>query len=254
MEDLLLQYIGDISEPISRFGPLAVFLLLTMPLGEELILIPAGILIGHGSLPFFLTWAVAFAGVLTSDAIWFFIARHYGTPLLHKRWFKRFAHPRRLLQAKHQIERRGAWFIMTARFIPGSRTAAIIMAGLLQMPTWKFFLAEASLAWFTVLLQIGLGYLIARNIGTEDSARVVLTILAVVVGIAAAGAVTRWVVAHRRAGGPAPRAHASWLRRFRRPRQRPQKSPSPAAASTTDPATPSAGSSGSVAVNPPRGS
>jgi membrane protein DedA with SNARE-associated domain len=218
VDDLLLHYVGDLSEQIGRFGPLAVFILLILPLGEEVVLIPAGMLIGHGSLPFVATWALAYVGVLFSDAVWFFIARYYGTPLLHKRWFKRVAHPRRLLQAKHQIERRGAWFVMTARFIPGSRTAAIIMAGMLQMPTWKYFLAESSLVILTVFLQLGLGYLIARGIGTESSARLILGLVAVVVLIGASGMVARWIHAHRKAGGPAPRAHSSWLRRFRRPR------------------------------------
>jgi len=246
VDDLLLHYVGDLSEQISHLGPIAVFFLLILPLGEELVLIPAGMLVGHGSLPFFATWGLAYLGVLASDAVWFFVARHYGTPLLHKRWFKRVAHPRRLLQAKHQIERRGAWFVVTARFIPGSRTAAIIMAGMLQMPTWKYFLAESCLVIVTVFLQLGLGYLIARGIGTESSARIVLAVVAVVVAIGASGMVARWIHAHRKAGGPAPRAHSSWLRRFRRPRSAAARVAG-AASLTPSKAT------GPAAITPPRG-
>lgn len=250
MEDLLLQYFGDISEQISRFGPIAILFLLILPLGEELVLIPAGMLVGHGSLPFWATWLCGYLGVLISDAVWFLIARHYGTPLLHKRWFKRFAHPRRLLQAKHQIERRGAWVVISARFLPGSRTAALIMAGMLHMPVWKYFLAEGSLAFFTVLLQLSLGMLIAHGIGTESTARIILGAIAVVVIIVASSAAVRWIVAHRRSGIPAPRARASWLRRFRRPRK-PSAAPVAGGKASTDQASTT---TTPVAVNPPRGS
>ncbi|MFO0873354.1 MAG: DedA family protein [Phycisphaerales bacterium] len=222
MHDLILQHLGDVSQRILDIGPLAVLLLLLLPLGEEIILIPAGMLtVFHPEqMPFLLTWLCAYVGVLCSDAIWFFISRHYGTPLLHKRWFKRFAHPRRLLQAKHQIERRGAWFIVTARFVPGSRTPAIIMAGMLHMPVWKYLLTESVVTICTTLLQLTAGVLVAKGIGTEDTATRWLGIVGVVVLIVGVGAGLRWFLAFRKKGGPPPRANASWLRRFRAPRVR----------------------------------
>lgn len=211
--------ISDVATQLSHFGPVAILFLLLLPLGEELILIPAGVMVGHGSLPFALTWLCAWAGVVVSDSIWFFMSRHYGTPLLHKRWFKRVAHPRRLLQAKHQFERRGAWVIVSARFLPGSRTAAIIISGMLHMPVWKYLLTESVMAIFATLFQISLGMFIAHNIGSEDSAKRIMTVVGVMVVILVGGAASRWILAHRRTGGPAPRARAAWLRRFRVPRR-----------------------------------
>jgi len=211
--------ISDVATQLSHFGPVAILFLLLLPLGEELILIPAGVMVGHGSLPFALTWFCAWVGVVVSDSLWFFMARYYGTPLLHKRWFKRVAHPRRLLQAKHQFERRGAWVIVSARFLPGSRTAAIIISGMLHMPVWKYLLTESVMAIFATLFQISVGMFIAHNIGSEDSAKRIMTVVGVMVAILVGGAASRWILAHRRSGGPAPRARAAWLRRFRVPRR-----------------------------------
>ena len=220
MFDSIAQHLDNLAEPIAQFGPLAILLLLMLPLGEELILIPAGILVGNGSLPMWATWLCAFIGVIFSDGVWFFLARYYGAPLLHKRWFKRLAHPRRMLQAKHQIEKRGAWVVVTARFVPGSRTTCLIMAGMLHMPVWKYMLANMLAAPLSVTLQLGLGYLISHGIGTQDKAKLVLWLVAIGVVIVAGGAAVRWIARHYRRGGPTPRARAAWLRRWRSHRHR----------------------------------
>jgi membrane-associated protein len=157
----------------------------------------------------------AYLGVLASDSIWYWLCFIYGAPLLHKKWFKRLAHPRRLLQAKHQMEKRGAWVIVTGRFLPGSRTAAVVMAGLLHMPPWKYYATEGVCAAATVSLQMGAGYLIARGIGSQNLFGTVLTIVAVLVVMFATTLGIRLFVAHRKKATQAPRAKAAWLRKFR---------------------------------------
>ena len=107
------------------YGPLAVFVLLMLsgfgiPLGEDFVVIPAGILIAQDEFRLVPTMLAAYFGVVLADFTWFWIISRYGTLLLHKRGFRRMIHPRRLLQAKHQLDRRGAWMIVFARFIPGS--------------------------------------------------------------------------------------------------------------------------------------
>lgn len=202
---------------INSYGPLAVFLLLVMPLmGEDIIIIPAGFLIGHNNLPFWPTFLYAYAGAFISDAMWYFLCYRFGTQILHKKWFKRLAHPRRLLQAKHQMEKRGAWLVVTARFVPGSRTSAMIASGLLHLPVWKFALAECACLLVTVPMQLGLGYLISQQIGTFGTAGKIMTILGIVVTLFAAAFIWNWALQHRRSKQRAPRSKAEWLRRFRR--------------------------------------
>jgi len=209
------------------YGPFAVFLLLMLtgigiPLGEDLILIPAGILLGFGELqPLWMTVMFAYFGVLCSDCLWFVLCWTYGTPLLHKKWFKRVVHPRRLLEIKHQIERRGMWVIVMARFVPGSRTPAITAAGVLHLSFWKFALATAAACLVTVPLQLGLGYFISRGIGSPESAdRIKWFIAAIVIVLAGLMALAMWRKQRSQVKRP-PRAKASWLRRFRTSRQSP---------------------------------
>jgi membrane protein DedA with SNARE-associated domain len=210
-----LPFINDL---LSGWGPIATLLLLLLPLGEELILISAGILVGGGKMPFLLTGLCAYFGVIISDSMWYFASYHYGTRLLHKRWFKRIAHPRRLLEAKHQIEQRGAWVVVTARFVPGSRTPAMIMAGSLHMRYWKFLLAEGVCVAITVPVQLGAGVLIAHNVGTESVFRAILTIVGVVAAIIIATTAVSWWLAARKRATRAPRAKVKWLRHFHVPR------------------------------------
>ncbi len=212
---------------LGMYGPFAVFLLLMLtgigvPLGEDLILIPAGILLGFGELqPIWMTALFAYLGVLCSDCMWFVLCWTYGTPLLHKRWFKRAVHPRRLLEVKHQIEQRGMWVVVIARFVPGSRTPAITAAGLLHLSFWKFALATAAACLVTVPLQLGLGYFISKGVGSPESADRIKWFIAVIVGILGVLLVLAWWRQQRTHAHRPPRAKARWLRRFRTSRHSP---------------------------------
>ena len=214
------------SNLLSNYGPWAVFvaLLLTgigIPLGEDIVIIPAGILVGHGKIDLVQTAVAAYAGVLLSDFLWYWLCRKFGTPLLHKRWFKRAVHPRRLLEIKHQIEQRGMWVVVMARFVPGSRTPAITAAGVLHLSFWKFALATAAACLVTVPLQLGLGYFISKGVGSPESADRIKWFIAVIVGILGVLLVLAWWRQQRTHAHRPPRAKARWLRRFRTSRHSP---------------------------------
>lgn len=207
----------SILEAVSLYGPFAVLFLLIMPLmGEDIIIIPAGFLIGQGHLPLVSTFICAYIGALISDSAWYFVCYRYGTPLLHKRWFKKLAHPRRLLQAKHQIETRGAWLIVTSRFVPGSRTTTMIVSGLMHMPVWKFLLAEGLLLLVTVSMQLGLGYLVAQHIvASKGAAATIMSIIGLVVVLIVAAFALNWWASHHKSESRSPRSKVLWLKRFR---------------------------------------
>ncbi|MCZ6837623.1 MAG: DedA family protein [Planctomycetota bacterium] len=207
------------------YGPFAVFLLLMLsgigiPLGEDVIIIPAGALVQARELPLKLTFVMAYLGVVLADFTWFTIISRYGTLLLHQRWLRKMIHPRRLLQAKHQIDKRGAWMIVFARFIPGSRSSAITAAAMLHMPFWKFAMATSICVLFTVPIQMGLGWLIAMNLGTENTASLVMRLIGLLMLLIACVFVWGLIKKHRESKKGAPRAKAKWLRKFRMPRRR----------------------------------
>jgi membrane protein DedA with SNARE-associated domain len=168
----------------------------------------------HG-LPFWPTLLAAYCGVVCSDMLWFLICQHYGTPLLHKKWFKRLVHPRRLLEAKHQIERRGAWVIAASRFIPGSRTTSITVAGMLQMKFLKFALVTASCVCITAPMQLLAGWLIGKGIGTQNAADIVKVIIGIIVLSVVLAIGLNVYRQHKASRQRAPRAKARWLRQPR---------------------------------------
>ncbi|MHC4991581.1 MAG: VTT domain-containing protein [Planctomycetota bacterium] len=214
-----------IANNLDAYGPFAVFLLLMLSgigisLGEEIVIIPAGALVGHAELGLGPTIVAAYLGVVCSDILWFTLCHRYGTRLLHRRAFKRLVHPRRLLEAKHQMERRGTWMIVMARFVPGSRTTAITVAGILHLPFWKFAIATAGCAVITAPLQVAIGVLSTRVVSVESTAELLQLVVAMVVLVIAALAALRLWRRHRTAQRRLPRAKARWLRRFHMPRLR----------------------------------
>ena len=209
-------------DAISNYGTIAVLVLLIMPLmGEDIIIIPAGFLIGQGHLPWWSTFFCAWVGAMISDGAWYFLCYRFGTPLLHKKWFKRLAHPRRLLQAKHQIERRGAWLIVTAHFVPGSRTSTMIVAGLMHMAPWKYLTVNGGLLLVTVALQLGFGWLVAHHIvGSTSMLGKILGIAGLIAVLLIGAVLLNWWLNNRQNRTRAPRAKVTWLKRFRSPRTR----------------------------------
>lgn len=205
---------------IAEYGPWAMIALLLasgfgIPIGEEVVNIPAGIFVGQGRLSPVAAYLAAYIGVLGGDFIWFSICRFLGKSLLHRKWFKRLAHPRRLLQVKHKFDRRGAWVLIVARFIPGTRTPALTVAGIMHMRWRTFILIELILCAFTTTLQVTVGVLIGKQIAGESLQTTVFTALGAVASILVLTALVTWLVNSRSKGGPVPRERVEWLRAFR---------------------------------------
>ena len=202
---------------IKEYGPWAMIALLLasgvgIPIGEEVVNIPAGIFVGRGDLGIVSTYVAAYVGVLGGDYLWFSICRTLGKKVLHRRWFKKLAHPKKLLQVKHQFDRRGAGVLVLARFIPGTRSPALTVAGILHMPWKKFTVIELFICLVTTSLQVTLGILIGRQIAGESLSTTIFTALAVVAGIIALTSILTWLISGRRKGGPKPREKMAWLR------------------------------------------
>lgn len=218
---------GWISSIITSVGPDWVpwfifgLLLLSgigIPLGEDIIIIPAGILLQQSDqLSLWPMLLAAYAGVVVGDLLWFTVCSKLGSRLLHMKWFKRVAHPKRMLQLKYQFDTRGVWVIVMARFIPASRTTTIAAAGLMHMKFWKFALATALCCLVTAPAQLFAGWWIAASIDTSKSTvELIVRLLGLVMVVVAVTLTYRLWSRHKKSGERVPRARASWLRHFSR--------------------------------------
>ena len=181
---------------IGEYGPWAMIALLLasgfgIPIGEEVVNIPAGIFVGRGEINALPVYIAAYVGVLGGDYLWFSLCRTIGKSVLHRRWFKRMFHPRKLLQVKHQFDRKGAWVLVASRFIPGTRSPALTIAGILHMPWRTFTVIELTMCAITTSLQVTIGLLIGRQLADESLSTTIFTALGVVAGIIALG--PRWL-------------------------------------------------------------
>ena len=189
-----------------------------IPINEDLVLIPAGIIIGEQALGpgiWVPTLIFGWFGVATADAMWFFICGHFGTRLLHRRFFRRLVHPRRMLQVKHQIDQRGIWVIVAARFIPGARMPAITVAGLMHLRAWRFLLVTYTCVMITAPMQLAAGVLIGRGLASSSTFGAVQWIIAGVVLVVGVSVVAVIFARSHESGNAPPRARAAWLRRYR---------------------------------------
>ncbi|MAI67473.1 MAG: hypothetical protein CMJ26_06325 [Phycisphaerae bacterium] len=203
------------------WGPWFIFGLLLLsgvgiPLGEDIIIIPAGMLVQQGMLPLWPTLMAAYFGVICGDILWFTVCSKLGARIVHKKWFKRLVHPKRMLQVKYQFDVRGAWVIVLARFIPASRTTTITVAGMMHMSYWKFILATTSCVLLTAPMQLFAGWWIAESLQAKSTVELVIRLTGLVMVVVAAVWVYRLWSNHKKGGTQPPRAKASWLRYFPR--------------------------------------
>lgn len=213
--DQFVQHLFDTYGPIAVFG-LLVIAGVGLHLPEDLIVIPAGWEMASGDFPIFWTIMAAYLGVTGGDTLWFFVCRRFGGRLVGTHWFRKHAHPKRILQVKELYDRYGIWVLLGSRFIPGSRTVGVAVGGLVRLSWGVFLLVELSTAVLSVGFQLGLGYAAQRGLSTSGplhwvtigvGATLIVTILVVIV---------MWYRRSKLDGGHIPRARVSWLRKLRR--------------------------------------
>jgi membrane protein DedA with SNARE-associated domain len=105
-----------------------------IPAPGQTLLIAAAIEAAHGGLNIVAVLALAALGAALGNSIGYVIGRIGGRPLLQKLPISEA----RLDRVDALFRRHGGWFILVARFFDGSRQLNGIMAGMLEMPWWRF--------------------------------------------------------------------------------------------------------------------
>lgn len=127
-------------------------------LPSETIVIAAAVLAANGHLNIALIVIAAAVGGLLGDNGAYAVG-HSGLRRLADRLLSSEKSRGRLEWARSQLQRRGVWIIVVARFIPGGRTATTYTAGTVGMP-WKrrFLVADAVAVTLWALYASALGY------------------------------------------------------------------------------------------------
>lgn len=169
---------------------------------SETTVILGGVAAGQDNQSLALVIAAGAVGAFLGDNTAYLIGRRFS------RWIERRAASnektaRRLTWARDQIRKRGGPLLVTARFIPGGRTALTVTSGLTHQPRGWFagWVGLAAVIWATYAA--GLGYLFGQRFKDNHT-------LAFLLAFGTALAITGLIelVRHRRSSaaeaGPAP--------------------------------------------------
>ncbi|MFD4601237.1 DedA family protein [Streptomyces sp. NPDC058464] len=118
---------------------------LGIPLPGEIVLVSAALLSSqHSGVNPFVLGACATAGAVVGDSIGYAIGRKGGRPLLAwlGRKFPSHFSEGHVATAERSFEKWGMWAVFVGRFIALLRIFAGPLAGVLQMPYWKFLIAN----------------------------------------------------------------------------------------------------------------
>jgi membrane protein DedA with SNARE-associated domain len=123
---------------------------------SETLAITGGVLAGSGDLELWLVILAASTGAIVGDNISYFLGAWVGEHTV-KRLFRSEKAHRGFDWAERQLEERGGYLIVIARFIPGGRTAVTFASGYTHAMPWRRFIVYdviAGVIWgsYTALL------------------------------------------------------------------------------------------------------
>lgn len=167
---------------------------LGLPMPEDVVLITAGWLASLGK--FSATTAIfsGLIGVLSGDAVLFFLGRSYGRALLRNRLAGWLFPARALDEAERRIRGNGRFICFIARFLPGLRSPIYFSAGALGIPPSTYIMQDGLAALISVPFWVAFGYAFGGRIEMAlDQARGVQAWILAAATVAVIGyAVRRW--------------------------------------------------------------
>ena len=124
---------------------------------SETVVIIGGSLAASGDLNLLFVILAGALGAMIGDNISYGIGAWVGEHTV-KRWFSGEKSVRRLEWAERQLDERGAYIILIARFIPGGRVAVTFSSGYIPTFPWRRFVvydAAACLLWASYAALLG---------------------------------------------------------------------------------------------------
>jgi membrane-associated protein len=148
---------------IAGFSYPAVFLLLVLcgvgaPLSEELIILTGGLMVAQGGANLPVMAVAAYVGIVAGDTALYRIGRSLGPKVFSHPKLSKMLTPARLGVLQKMFARRGAVAVFLARFLPGLRAPAFLLAGATGLPYRRFLLADAAAAWIPAMGMTWLGF------------------------------------------------------------------------------------------------
>ncbi len=133
---------------------LAALLAFATLVSEDLTCIAAGVLVAHGRLSFVAATLACFAGIVVGDLALYGIGRLLGRAGLQRAPLKWWIKPEAVERGARWLEEKGPVIVFATRFLPGTRLATYVGAGLVRAGFWRFagWFTLAALVWTPILV------------------------------------------------------------------------------------------------------
>lgn len=160
----------------------------------------AGALVGVGAMGFWSTFAWAVGGAVAGDGVSYWLGHHYQERLSQLRFLRQRAEL--LTRGEAFFNQHGGKSILLARFVGPVRPVVPVVAGMLGMPPWRFYLYNilSALAWAPAHLLPGMAFGASLALAGQVAGRLALGIglLVAFVWVAVWGirATHRWLQPH----------------------------------------------------------
>ena len=177
-----------------KYGYLAIFLGIALenagvPLPGETVTLVGGFLAGSGELLYRYVLSCAIIGAVFGDSCGYLIGKYGGWPLMLKLGQIFRIKEEKLIDAKNQFSKNAAKAVFFGRFITLLRIFAGPLAGIAQMPYWKFLLCNASGATIWALTMVSLSFFLGQVVPLEKLVSWVAQF-----GVAALVLVVAWIL------------------------------------------------------------
>jgi len=199
VNDFFDYLMGLSAEPVFLLAAFAVALLDSVipVVPSETMLIVGGVAAGAGQQSVGLVILVGALGAFAGDNLAYQLGHSYES-FIRRVLFRGEKGEKRLDWATRQLAKRGGLLLITARFIPGGRTAVTIASGVTHQPRRRFMIWDAIAATIWATYATLLGYIGGRTF-EDDHTRAFLFAFALAIGVTLLIEAGRW--AHGRLTG-----------------------------------------------------
>ena len=160
----------DLSALLQQWRYPAIFIVVILgnvglPIPEETVLALGGFLAERGILHAPTVIAVGLLGAIVGDNIGYWLGRRYGRDALERYGRHIGITPDRLAKVSAFVARYGGFAIFGARFLPGARSLAGPVAGVVGIAPRTFIFANTLGALIYVPYAVGIGYAVSYGAG-----------------------------------------------------------------------------------------
>lgn len=131
---------------------------LGLPVPEDIILITAGFLSALGKFSLWSAILAGMVGVLSGDAVLFFLGRRYGPAAFDLPLIRRLFTPERREAAQQRVLENARFICFIARFLPGLRSPIYLTAGAMQIPPRTYIMQDGFAAAISVPVWVYVGW------------------------------------------------------------------------------------------------